>query len=170
MRKKLLLGVSVFIVGSLGLLAINYYVYSLFGFVESKIGFCESKQIGLSNPTSSRGISLDEVIDLKILADETRKNSEYKTDIRGDYALYLERTLNGKSYQLLLENHNLAASTWFKFSENQQNQNKESCKLPNYWIMQDAYKMIDDLPLKENQKNRIKDNLRISISIHLSLG
>ncbi len=170
MRNKLLLSIGIFIVGCLGLWAINYFVYSWIGFGESLIGFCENKQVGLNGSSSSRGISLDEVIDLKKLADETRSNSDYKTDLRGDYALYLERTLNGKPYQLLLENNKLVDSTWFKFSENQQNQNKESCKLPNYWIMQDVYNMIDNLPLKENQKNRVKDNLRISISIHLSLG
>jgi hypothetical protein len=170
MRNKLLLCIGVFILGCVGLWAINYYVYSWIGFSEALIGICENKQVGLTNSASSRGISLEEIVDLNKLAKETRLNSEYRTDLRGDYALYLERIIEGKLYHLLLENRTLADSTWFQLYENQQEQSIKSCQIPNYRLLRNSYKFIDDLPITEKQKSRMKANIKISTTIQLSLG
>jgi Protein of unknown function (DUF3908) len=170
MKNKLLASVGIFVFVGLALLAINHYVYSWIGRAEATVGLCEKKQVGLNDLTSSRGISLNEVIDLKKLASETILNSDYKTDLRGDYALYLERKFDNKTYQLLLENQNPNEETWIKFSEEQQNQVKESCYSPSYWMLKNAYKMIDDLPVTNMQKEKIKADLKVQTSIHLSLG
>jgi hypothetical protein len=163
-----IVGILTFVI--LGLLAINYYVYAWIGFAESTIGLCENKQAGLVDLTSSRGIPLNELVDLAKLASETSPNSEYKTDLRGNYALYLERKFDNKTYKLLLENQTPNEATWFKFSESQQSQSKESCYSPSYWMLNNAYKMIDDLPLTTTQKKKIRDNIKIQTSIKLSIG
>jgi hypothetical protein len=146
--------------------AVNYYIYSWRGYINIHFGIfgrCIGKQIGLSNPNNYssgsteylNGKSLGELLDLNKLA--VRANSNYEVSLVENYSLSLGRNFNGKKYTIFLRNK-INSETTFRLLGGLSDETEE-CTAPDYRILQNAYKMIDDLPLTDAQKQKIKDNV-----------
>lgn len=157
MRNKLLLSVSVFIFG-LGLWAINFYVYNWTSIIN--IFPCSEKSIEIEDVGRfSNGKRFDDFLDLSELANRVKANPNYLVAFDGDFRILIERNFNGKVYTLSFQNNHNAKTTNFNFLARHLGEEESPCSTPNYWILQNAYKFVTDLPFDDNQKKQLKINL-----------
>ncbi len=174
MRNKLkyiiLIICSIFFITGFSLWAINYYLYSWTTQVNLLFP-CTEKHIWIRDTSKgSKGEIFDDYLDLNRLADKVRlSSSNYNVILNDGYLLNLRRLFNGKVYSLTFKNDDKLKTTKFSFSGGLSGEN-EDCSVPDYYILQNAYQFINDLPLTETQKKKLRDNLRVMSPIKLSIG
>lgn len=153
MKKMLIIGFGLVIglsILALGSWYINYYVYSW----KHHILPCDEKEPTLLNFNRPYGEDLGEKLDLTAILDQVRKNPSYRI-MRGETNyLVLERLFDGKSYVITL-NHE--KSTTMFYIRGGHRPNTIPCSTPDYKILMNTYQMIDDLPLTDAQKQKLKD-------------
>jgi hypothetical protein len=142
----LIFGLSLLIAG---LWLIDYYIYSW------HILRCDAKTPSIKNKSANPyGKDLGEKLDLTSILNQIRKNPSYKI-IRGeDDFLVLERLFEEKPYVISL-NHK-KETTMYSINGGL-SPNLIPCSTPNYRILMNAYQMIDELPLTDEQKKKLKD-------------
>lgn len=144
MKNKLLISIGILIVACFGLWAINYYVYSWTSNIS--IFQCSEKYLGIVDISkSSKGERFDEFLDLNKMADALKADPKYFVKLNQNFRLLLQRNFNDKVYILSFENDNVSKTTNFNFSGGYLSENEE-CSAPNYWILQNGYQLVDDLP------------------------
>jgi hypothetical protein len=145
-------GLSILVVGSL---LIDYYVYSW------HILRCDGKAPFIKNSSANPyGKDLGEKLDLEAIVKEFKKNPTYFSSIGDKNGIDLIRKFEGKSYIIMLRNNNdyksEAVTTKYKIGGGLSN-DTIPCSTPNYRILMNTYQMIDDLPLTDAQKQKLKD-------------
>lgn len=170
LKRTVLFGCGLFLLGGVGSGIIIYYFYSEI-LLANFLFPCSEKHIWIRDTAKgSKGETFDDFLDLSELAKQVRKgNNNYKVILNQRHLLNLQRLFNGKVYNLIFENDDFSKTTKFKFSGGLSGEN-ESCSTPDNLILENAYQFINDLPLSELQKKKLRDNVGVLSPISLSRG
>ena len=153
------------------LLVINLFVFSWTGLVSSKVGLCEYKSIGVPTPNGYNK-QLNQSYNIPQIASVMRMNRAYEVNNQhsGD-RLVISRFFNGVKYNIVLE-HKSGRS---EFNLNTYNSDGypngsvadgERCTVPSYFMKRNVFRMIDDLPLDNLQKDELKQYVRVENTVN----
>jgi hypothetical protein len=149
-----ILGLSILIVGSL---LIDNYVYSW------HILRCDGKAPFIKNSSAyPYGKDLDEKLDLESIAKSLHNNSSFEFPKYNPYtdSIVITKRFEGKSYIISFRNNNIhkpeAITTKYDIGGGMSG-DTIPCSTPNYRVLMNTHQMIDDLPLTDAQKQKLKD-------------
>jgi hypothetical protein len=145
----LIIGFSILAVGSW---YINYYVYSWTYYILP----CDEKKPMLLNFNRPYGEDLGEQLDLEKLKTEISKKSNFEPPRYSPYThvIEVEKRYDGKPYIIRLSNEK--NTTKYEIMGGMR-PNTIPCSTPDYKILMNTYQMIDELPLTDAQKQKLKD-------------
>lgn len=143
----LVIGLSIFVAGSW---YINYYVYSW----KHLILPCDQKEPTLLNFNRPYGEDLGEQFDLEEILNKVKKNPNYYDSIGDKKGIDIIRKFDGYVYEIRLRNDR--ETTKYEIMGGMR-PNTIPCSTPDYKILMNTYQMIDDLPLTDAQKQKLKD-------------
>jgi hypothetical protein len=127
---------------------INHYFYIF--------GKCDGKDIRVDG-RNDNNYKLGESLDLKKIKNDLMGDQNYLIESGSDdYYLGITRNFNDKQYYIRFTNNNVDKITHILVTSK-----GDSCTEPDYSIEQRAYKMIDELPLSNEQKKKIKNNIHV---------
>jgi hypothetical protein len=148
----------------LGVIAfyVDYYYYSWTSFVQP-FG-CRYKEIGYSE------VSLEQKYDLLELAENMNSNPKYNLhyDSVTKSSLSVSRIFNDVSYTIQFSSYNLPGRGYNKVSfsntltidiDTSSIKQSETSITPNYYIIKNISRMIDEMPLTDIQKEELKNNV-----------
>ena len=163
MHKVILIGLVVAVVC---LILINRFVVSWTGLLESGVGLCRYKSIGV--PTlNGHHKKLSQSYDIARIASALAPSRDYEVRYQPDAnRVIVSRIFNGVKYNIQLENpgggSEFNLNTYnFEGYPNGGVAGGEKCTTPGYRIEKKIYGMIDDLPLNPSQKAELKESVRI---------
>lgn len=155
--------------------AVNRYVFSWTGLIMKGSGLCKFRSIGV--PTeNAHNQALQQKYDLRQIAAVIRLNSNYEVNDRasGGTGLVVSRRFNGVKYNISFDVHkdayefNLNTFDFGGYPSGSVSEG-EKCTTASYWIEQNVYRMIDDLPLNSLQRAELKANVRVQNITNLKL-
>lgn len=156
------------------LFLVNRYLFSWTGFILNKIpspfgcSWCDRKSIGVPVANGHSKI-LSFVIDLAKVASTLESKSNYHL-INFGYRITAYRKFGRVWYHVSLYTYQYGCKTMTEMSlgtgtslslwrDGEPDIRGESCIVPNSWIKNRIYRMIDDLPLTKKQNAEVKKNV-----------
>src|SRR5882757_10182875 len=127
---------------------LNYYFFSVTGFLAESAGLCSGKEVdfpreGLQRPQLSFPINAEQI------GRDLAGNSHFRAQPFSASRITIQRKFGPISYQIYLSSYD--GQTEFSISSS-----GGRCSAPDESLRNDAYQMIDDLPLDTTQKNEMK--------------
>jgi hypothetical protein len=138
-----------------------------------KTGLCECKSVSVSVENAApRDLSFD--LNAQQIALQMRKNKNYTVNyFSGDLNARISRDFGNVRYEFRIEHYrnaiisreyigfNIDTELIVKDASFPIRSRGERCITPNYILKENVFTMINDLPLTEQQKNEMKQHVRV---------
>lgn len=145
---------------------VERYLFSWTGFLSNKIGLCDYKTVRvLAENGGYQKMSFD--FDNQYIASEMRKKTDYQVEeLDSDYLIVLKK-IGNVSYEVWFANadgfdEGFKLKTSVEEKQFPESTGGESYITPNRVLKRKISTIIDDLPLIEDQKNEMKEYIRVS--------
>lgn len=179
LRKVALLALPLIALLLVGLIVVERYVFSLTGYILGATGLCTHKSVDAGG-YNGLPEKLSFVPDVETIAEQMGRNDEYGTSLVGTLVV-ISKNFNGVKYKVMLQRDQYAGVPFGTFNINTYPfsatdnigdyslRNGEPCRTPNAVLEGNIYSIIDDLPLKSEEKDELKSHVHAGVIVDINL-
>jgi hypothetical protein len=160
--KFTLIGIVGLVILSVVAFYIDYYYYSWTSYA-NPFG-CRYKMIKVKRDSSNRNNSiLEQNYDLLKIGNAVKLDNKYHDVYFNAHRLSVSRNFDNIIYSISFGYHTTSTGNYFDVNFSNGNNTPELDKTtPDYYILQNIEKMIDEMPLNSEQKEELKSKVTVS--------
>lgn len=160
MLKMALVGIFGLVLFGVIAFYVDYYFYSWTSFVHP-FG-CNYKQIRVKSVPDKKNNILEQNYDLIKIGNLIESDAKYDKTYYNAGRVFASRKFDDIVYGIRIDYHNFSTENYFNVEFSNGNNTPQLGKTtPDYYIKRNINKMIDEMPLNDEQKSEIKNKVTV---------